>query len=217
MGNELSATGVLIVDRHALFRYGLIGLLRAEKPNWRCAETGSVVELRTRIHAANLVLLDLELPDLNGVAGLSELRSAFPLHSFIILSDSDDRDTILACLAAGAQGYLLKSASPAQVLRALDTVREGGVYAPASLSNTPIHPPVQAQRVELPTERPLANLTGRQRDVFHLLAEGCTTKTIARRLDLGIGTVKVHLAAIYRTFGARSRLEVLAKANRFYA
>jgi DNA-binding NarL/FixJ family response regulator len=59
-------------------------------------------------------------------------------------------------------------------------------------------------------------LTDRQRDVFNLLAEGCATKTIARRLDLAVGTVKVHLAAIYRALGANSRLEAVAKAHRLY-
>jgi DNA-binding NarL/FixJ family response regulator len=63
----------------------------------------------------------------------------------------------------------------------------------------------------------LSHLTERQRNVFELLAEGCATKTIARRLDLAVGTVKVHLAAIYRTLGASSRLEALAKAHRAYA
>jgi DNA-binding NarL/FixJ family response regulator len=200
-------TGVLIVDRHALFRHGLAGLLRREKPDWRCAEASNVAELQTRIHAVNLVLLDLGVPDLQGTDGLRSLCRSFPYHYFIVESDSADRDTIITCLAAGAQGYLLKSASPAQYLRAFDTILDGGIYAPASSGGSTV-------RLEAPPASTLPNLTGRQRDVFHLLSEGCDTKTIARRLDLGVGTVKVHLAAIYRSFGARTRLEVLAKANR---
>jgi DNA-binding NarL/FixJ family response regulator len=212
MGEELSVTGILVVDRHALFRHGLIGLLREEKPDWRCAGTASVADLLDSIHAANVVLLDLGLPDLDGVDGLRRLRKSFPHHCFIILSDRDDRRTILDCLSAGAHGYLLKSASPAQYLRALETILDGGIYAPGSLSNAPGQP----VRLETPPAPALANLTGRQRDVFQLLTEGCDTKTIARRLDLGVGTVKVHLAAIYRSFGARTRLEALAKAHRTY-
>jgi DNA-binding NarL/FixJ family response regulator len=213
MRTGLSETGVLVVDRHALFRHGLIRLLLDEKPDWRCTETGNLADLLIHIHDVNMVLLDLELPDLHGIEGLRRLHGSFPQHNLVVLSDTDDRDTILACLNAGAQGYLLKSASPAQYLRALDTILEGGICAPGSQNSQSAHPP----RLETPRAPTLVALTDRQRDVFHLLSEGCDTKTIARRLDLGVGTVKVHLAAIYRSFGARSRLEVLAKANRPYA
>jgi DNA-binding NarL/FixJ family response regulator len=85
------------------------------------------------------------------------------------------------------------------------------------LSGVPIHPPVLPDRPQFKLSPALLHLTERQRHVFELLAEGCATKTIARRLDLAVGTVKVHLAAIYRTLGASSRLEALAKAHRAYA
>ena len=110
----------------------------------------------------------------------------------------------------------LKSTNPDQFIRALETILTGGLYAPASLSGMPIHPPMTAWRSELQSSPVLSHLTERQRHVFELLAEGCATKTIARRLDLAVGTVKVHLAAIYRTLGASSRLEALAKAHRAY-
>ena len=77
-------------------------------------------------------------------------------------------------------------------------------------------PPREREVVDVASATPLATLTDRQRDVFNLLAEGCATKTIARRLDLAVGTVKVHLAAIYRALGANTRLEAVAKAHRIY-
>jgi DNA-binding NarL/FixJ family response regulator len=212
MLNDLSETGVLIVDRHALFRHGLMGLLRQEKPDWRWAEASSIAEVQQQIHSASLVILDFGLPDLGGMEGLSRLRDRFPSHTFIVVSDSDDRETVLGCLTAGAQGCILRSATPAQVLRALDTILDGGIYAPAT---SPHRAAMQAPAPATATM--VANLTDRQREVLGLLAEGCATKTIARRLDLGVGTVKVHLAAIYRTLGARSRLEVMAKMHRAYA
>ena len=113
--------------------------------------------------------------------------------------------------------YILKSTSPDQFIRALETILTGGLFAPASLSGTPIHPPVSQYRPDLKLNPVLGHLTERQRHVFELLAEGCATKTIARRLDLAVGTVKVHLAGIYRTLGASSRLEALAKAHQGYA
>jgi DNA-binding NarL/FixJ family response regulator len=208
-----AAPGVLVVDRHALFRHGLIGLLQSERADWPCAECGSLAEMALRIDSVDLVLLDLTLPELNGVEGLCGLLACYPQHGFVVIADDDSRDTILHCLAAGARGYLLKSTSPPQMLRALDMVRDGGVYAPASLYRPSVPTPAPAPPPPVAASA-LAGLTDRQREVFALLAEGCTTKAIARRLDLGVGTVKVHLAAIYRSFGAHTRLEVLAKANR---
>ena len=206
-------TSALIAESQMLVRRALSALLREARPEWHCADVGDLEELRDRIESMRpgLVLLDLRLSGLDGLRGL---RHAFPQTTFVVLSDQDDRATILACLEAGAQGYILKSTNPDQFIRALETILTGGLYAPASLSFSPIHPPVPAQRRESAASPVLTHLTERQRDVFGLLAEGCATKTIARRLDLAVGTVKVHLAAIYRTLGASSRLEALAKAHR---
>jgi DNA-binding NarL/FixJ family response regulator len=206
----------LVAESHTLMRYALVALLREARPDWYCDDVEGLEELRARIVAASptIVLIDLRLC---GLDGLRQLRVAFPHTTFVVLSDQDDRAAILACLEAGAQGYILKSTKPDQFVRALETILTGGLYAPASLSGTPIHPPVNPYRTELRHSPALSHLTERQRHVFELLAEGCATKTIARRLDLAVGTVKVHLAAIYRTLGASSRLEALAKAHRAHA
>ena len=209
-------TSVLIVESHTLMRHALAALLRETRPAWDCEDVEDLDQLTASLQDATptLVLIDLRLC---GLEGLRQLRIAFPHTTFVVLSDQDDRAAILSCLEAGAQGYILKSTSPDQFVRALETILTGGLYAPASLSGTPIHPPVNPNRTELKLSPALMHLTERQRHVFDLLAEGCATKTIARRLDLAVGTVKVHLAAIYRTLGASSRLEALAKAHRAQA
>jgi DNA-binding NarL/FixJ family response regulator len=213
---EMSNTSALIAESHTLMRHALVALLRESRPEWNCDGVEGLDELRARISETSptIVLIELRLCGLDGLRGL---RMAFPHTTFVVLSDQDDRAAILACLEAGAQGYILKSSSPDQFVRALETILSGGLYAPASLSGMPIHPPVPLQRPVLQHSPVLSHLTERQRHVFELLAEGCATKTIARRLDLAVGTVKVHLAAIYRTLGASSRLEALAKAHRAYA
>lgn len=215
MQDDVALIGVVIADRHALFRHGLIGLLRSARPDWHLFEAGTVEDLESqlRTHRTALVLVDPDLPGLHGTEGLRRLRALFPDRIFAVLSDCDERGMILDWLSAGAQGYLLKSASITQFLRAIDTMLAGGVFAPASLTGAAaplvMHPAADAGPL-------LAQLTERQRDVFALLEEGCATKTIARRLNLAVGTVKVHLAAIYRVLGASSRLEALAKAHRTY-
>jgi DNA-binding NarL/FixJ family response regulator len=212
----MSKTSALIADSQMLMRRALAALMREARPDWTCEDVDGLSDLRDRIALSSplLVLLDLRL---SGLDGLRQLRASFPHTTFVILSDQDDRAAILACLEAGAQGYILKSTSPDQFIRALETILTGGLYAPASLSGMPIHPPVSPHPAEVKFNPALGHLTGRQRDVFELLAEGCATKTIARRLDLAVGTVKVHLAAIYRVLGASSRLEALAKAHRVHA
>ena len=213
----MAKTSLLIAEPHLLMRRALAALLREARQDWHCGDVDGLEALTTEIAMTTprLVLMDLRLA---GLDGLRRMRTAFPNTTFVVLSDLDDRATILSCLEAGAQGYILKSTNPDQFIRALETILTGGLYAPASLSGTPIHPPVSQYRSELgqgPALSPaLSHLTGRQRDVFELLAEGCATKTIARRLDLAVGTVKVHLAGIYRSLGASSRLEALAKAHR---
>jgi DNA-binding NarL/FixJ family response regulator len=219
MEEDQADVGVLIADRLTFYRHGLAALLRDSRPGWSLAEAGTFPELLDCLDQAHtsLVLIDLQLPGMDRADGVRRLRRLFPNRSFVVLSDDDDRTTILECLAAGAQGYVVKSATPTQFLRAIDTILSGAVFAPASLSNAPFHPPAPVPHIEAPLKETPAPLTERQRAVFALLAEGCATKEIARRLDLAIGTVKVHLAAIYRALGARSRLEAVAKARGSFA
>ncbi len=214
MQDDVALIGVVIADRHALFRHGLIGLLRSARPTWRLFEAGSTDELQDQLlsHRTALVLVDPDLPGLQGPDGLRRLRAMFPDRIFAVLSDCDERDSILEWLEAGAHGYLLKSLKLTQLIQAIDTILAGGVFAPASLTGSrPVAamPPVNTDPTLM-----LAQLTDRQRAVFELLVEGCSTKTIARRLNLAVGTVKVHLAGIYRVLGANSRLEAVAKVHR---
>jgi DNA-binding NarL/FixJ family response regulator len=212
----MAKTSVLIAEPQTLTRRALVALLREARPDWAFEDVEGLDEMHARLEQAlpTIVLLDLRS---GGIDGLREARAAFPHTTFVVLSDQDDRATILACLEAGAQGYILKSTDPDQFIRALETILTGGLFAPASLSGAPIHPPVTQPRPELKLNPLLRHLTERQHHVFELLAEGCATKTIARRLNLAVGTVKVHLAAIYRTLGASSRLEALAKAHQAHA
>jgi DNA-binding NarL/FixJ family response regulator len=216
MDKDALDIGVLIADRLTFFRRGMAGLLQEAWPGWHLEEADSfeAVQAYMRGICPDLMLLDLGLPGLIGATGIRRLRDRYPDLRIVVMADSDERATILDCLTAGANGYVLKSATPAQFLRALDTVLSGGVFAPAALTGAPLRAPSVpvAMSLEGSLQPALASMTDRQRDVFRLLAEGCATKTIARRLDLAVGTVKVHLAAIYRLLGAHSRLEAMAKA-----
>jgi DNA-binding NarL/FixJ family response regulator len=214
----------LIVGRPTLFRHGLTVILRDHHQSWTVIEHDSVAAALTArpVRKPDIVLLDERLPDpygapgggvQGGIHGLRQMRGLFPAAKFLILSDDDDRDQVLDFIDAGASGYVTTAANPSQVLAAFNTVLCGGVFIPAS-------PPASVQPASHPTPHPaqrsphgfaIAGLTERQRDVFDLMARGYPTKLIARELGLAVGTVKVHLAAIYRLLGAHSRTEAVAR------
>jgi DNA-binding NarL/FixJ family response regulator len=207
---------VMVAGPQTLMRRGLLVLLHHARPNWQCEDIEGLDELRAKLceSTPTLLLIDLRICDHDG---LRQLRVAHPYVSLVVLSDQDNRATVLSYLEAGAQGYILKSIGPDQFVDALEIILGGGVYAPASLSVTPIHPSVVGDRPLLTQRQTLSHLTQRQRNVLELLEEGCATKAIASRLHLAVGTVKVHLAGIYRTLGASSRLDALAKVQRAQA
>ncbi|HEY7576978.1 MAG TPA: response regulator transcription factor [Acetobacteraceae bacterium] len=212
MLDEFAEVTLLIADRATLFRHGLLGLLKEHRPGWCCAEAGTLDAALAHLRAepVDLMLYDVQLGGEAEIASLRCLRAEFPQQLIVAMSDNGDRAAILESLAAGANGYVLKSTTLSQLLRAIETVLSGAVFAPATLTGAAPTP----ARVAAPDVSPLvAGLTERQIEVFRLLSEGCATKTIARRLGLAIGTVKVHLASIYRALDAHNRVEALAKAR----
>lgn len=210
MLEEFAEISAVIADRATLFRHGLRGLLKEQRPGWSCAEANTLDELLAHLRAesVDLVMIDTQLA---GIAGLRRLRQDFPQQRIVVLADDDNRLAILECLSAGANGYVLRSTTINQLLRAVEIIVSGGVYAPATLTGAPVAAVMRPAPTN--TSPLLTHLTDRQVEVFQLLSEGCATKTIARRLGLAVGTVKVHLAAIYRVLGAHSRIEALAKAR----
>ncbi len=201
---------VLIAHRFALLGQALIGLLAGRKPTHSFVPVQGMAELEQALRAApaDLLLTDLGLEGLGGADGLRPLREAYPRLRLVVLAETDDPSMILACLAAGAHGYVLQSGTPKLLLQALETVECGGVFVPTAL---PI--PVRVVPAAQMTMPAAVGLTERQREVLRLLSGGQPTKAIARELGVAVGTVKVHLAAIYGALGATNRVEALVKAG----
>jgi DNA-binding NarL/FixJ family response regulator len=166
---------------------------------------------------------------------LLALREVYPQTRVAVLTGTEDRATILDCLGAGVHGYILKSGAAETMLQAIETLLAGGVYVPAMITRVAAAAPPMAHphgpghastsAATEPALSPLAaaggpvlakpaGLTPRQIDVLKLLAEGRSTKDIARGLNLGLGTVKVHLAGVYRALGASNRMEAMVRAGR---
>lgn len=203
-GVPVSGVAVVIAESRGLLRAGLAGLL-ASWPHGAVLQAdtleGAVSALMPG--AACVMLLDFDLLGAAGAAGLRVVRRTVPGARILVLGGRNDRDVILACLAAGAQGFVSRRAEFAALQRAIEVVRGGGTHVPDGI----------AERAA-PGPGPVAPcLTGRQQEVLRLLAEGRSTKDIARTLDLAVSTIKVHLAALYRTVGARNRVEALCRAG----
>lgn len=198
---------ILIAHRFALVGQALVGLLRSHRPAQDFVQASAAGEMDRLLGTtqADLLLIDLGLSGLGGTDGLRRLRQDHPALRIVVLAETEDPATILACLAAGVHGYVLQSGSMPQLLRALEIVEGGGIFAPASLATAP--------RAVAPPRAAPSSLTERQQEVLHLLSGGRPTKAIARELGVAVGTVKVHLAAIYRALGATNRVEALVKAG----
>jgi DNA-binding NarL/FixJ family response regulator len=186
-----------------------MGILRDHHAHWRLveADTFQAALCVPMTRPPDVVLVDEQLPDLHGFEGLQRIRLMFPQARIVVLAEVDERERMLDLIDAGAHGCLTTSASPLQVLAAFNSVLCGGVFILASPRDT-----IQVSpRPSAPAGFSIGSLTGRQRDVFDLMARGYSTKLIARELGLAVGTVKVHLAAIYRLLGAHNRTEAVAR------
>lgn len=202
-----TAIHVLIADDHAIFRQGLRLVLDGLAHAPVVAEAGDFAEALAHacaLPAPDLMLVDLRMPGMDGFAGIGALKRARPSAPLMVLSASEDGEDVFRALAAGASGYLPKSAAATTILEALRLVLAGGVHVPRELvaGGAPLGMPGAPR------------LTARQAEVLALIGDGHANKEIAHRLGTSEGTVKAHVAAIMRQFGVRNRVQLLLAADR---
>lgn len=213
---------IVIADDHQMFRQGLRLLLEDEL---KVAEIVEAADFDTALDRAasmkqvDLILVDLKMPGMAGGASIRSVRQAYPLAKVVVVSGFTGRDEILDALGAGAHGYVPKRLSIEELTAALRLVMGGGVYVPPDIATVPPESGDDMVDLPMPSRPPgdtdLSRLTPRQRDVLRELSQGRSTKEIARSLDLAEGTVKIHLAAIFRLLGVRNRTEAAIAAAKF--
>lgn len=184
---------VILADDHALVRAGLRALLERLDGVEVVAEAddGRVAVALARQHRPDVVCMDIGMPGLNGVDATAQLGQQCPDVRVLILSMHKNEEYVSHALQAGAAGYLLKDAAPAELDVALQAVARGDVYLSPAVSHHVVSGYVQ--RVRAPAGGPLVSrLTQRQREVLQLIAEGRTTKQIAATLHLSPKTVETH-------------------------
>jgi len=182
---------IVLADDHALVRAGLRKLLES-LPDIEVvgeAEDGRAALALVASHKPDLVLMDIAMPGLNGIEAAARLSREHPQVRALILSMHQNEDYVRQALRAGAAGYLLKDAAPVELELAIKAVLRGETYLSPAVSKGVMSDYVQRLRGE---DTPGEALTPRQREILQLIAEGHTTKEIARRLNISVKTVETH-------------------------
>jgi DNA-binding NarL/FixJ family response regulator len=211
---------VLLVDDHEVIWSGMKGVVERlaaqQRPGapfeWFCARDLAGA-LAAAAGALDLILLDYHLPDTDGLAAMRALRERFDSAPIVIVSGDQQPERIRRAIEAGAAGYIPKTMPEAEMVAALGLVMAHGVYLPpvALLDAAPA--PEPADDAQLANDAiaafMAAELSPRQREVFARALRGKPNKVIARELGIAEGTVKVHLAMVFRALGVRNRTEAM--------
>lgn len=232
------AVSMLIIDDHPLMRDAVRMTMESISPGSRIDTAATFGEARRLLAADNtwdFALLDLNLPDCEGFDALTAMRELRPALSTVVLSAQIERETILRCIELGASGYIPKTYSSEAITHALRLVASGHLYVPREalaretfgegieVRHGPGHYPVNRQGFgarepvllrEKHQDPHRLGLTERQCDVLRLILRGLPNKLICRQLDLAEGTVKVHVSAVLRALGVRTRTQAVIAASR---
>jgi DNA-binding NarL/FixJ family response regulator len=208
----------LIADDDEFFRMALATILSSKLKFAEVVQAASLDEAVEKLSARSdisLALFDLAMPGMESPANLRAVRDCFETLRVAVVSASKNRRDILSALEAGVHGYVPKELGVADLAHALGLIVDGVIYVPPSIANLPSHEqPAPAREVAAPPKSALATLTPRQRGVLALLVQGKSNKAIARDLELGEGTVKVHMAALFRSLGVRTRTAAAVAGGR---
>jgi len=199
---------VAVADDHGVLRDGLAGLIAAQ-PDMEVVATaadGAEAVAICRTMKPDVVLMDLEMPVMDGIEATRAILAEAPETTVLVLTSFSDRRQIIGALDAGAVGYLLKDASADDVVRGIRIAAEGG---------SPLDPRAARSLLEAKSAPdPLAGISPREREVLALLLDGMPNKLIARRLEISEKTVKSHLTSIFRRIGVNDRVQAVLWVER---
>ncbi len=203
---------VLIADDHPVFRFGLRALLTGE-PDMDIvgeATTGQEAVTLALQHRPDVVLMDLNMPGLNGMDATRRIRAQAPEVAVLVVTMFDD-DSVFAAMRAGARGYLLKGAEAEETLRAIRAVAHGeAIFSPAVADRIMTY---FAQMARHPARMAFPELTLREREVLVLIAKGLTNQAIAERLVLSEKTVRNHVSNIFAKLQVADRAAAILRAR----
>jgi DNA-binding NarL/FixJ family response regulator len=202
---------VLIVDDDDLMRAGLRGVLSSD-PSIEVvgeANDGRDAVYRTRVLHPDIVLMDVRMPDLDGISATRELLDAFPDVSVVIVTTFEQDDYIFGALRAGASGFLLKRTRPEELVAAVHTVAAGDSLLSPSVTSRVIERMALQPASDVARDALLDELTPREREVLELVARGLSNGEIAAVLVVEESTVKTHVRRVLAKLGARDRVQAV--------
>jgi DNA-binding NarL/FixJ family response regulator len=211
----------LIADPDEFFKLALRTILTDRLGFSSVVDTASLDEALEKLSQernVTLALFELALPDIKSATCLAAVRECFPALRTVVVSNSDRKQDVLLALEAGVHGFIPKQTGPAQLTSALRLVLDGQIYVPPSVAVlSSVSDEMQLLQTKASKTLPTDRLTPRQREVLQLLVQGKSNKEIAKTLDLGEGTIKVHMAALFRAFGVNSRAAVAVAGSQLIA
>lgn len=200
---------IMVVDDHALVRQGVAALLEREQPGAQVLQarhSAEALELAGAHDDLDAVFLDLTMPGMDGMRALAEFARRRPTLPVIVLTAVDDPEVARQAFAAGALGYVPKSATAETLLSALGLVLRGETFVPSLVLRAP-------GAAGATPGRPAGPLTGRQVEVLRCLGEGLSNKAIAHRMGVSEKTVKAHVTGVLRAMSAGDRVGAVQSAR----
>ena len=175
----------------------------------------SAIEAEEQPDLTNLILLDYNIPGSDTKSNIQDIRDNFDNAKIVIVSGEDSPDKIMSAIDLGVSGFIPKSSEPQVLIAALKLILAGGVYLPSDvLRYQGTNSAATVNSTDLDNDNPLDKLTSRQLEVLMHVIDGKNNKTIAREIDLSLGTIKAHLSAAYTSLGVSNRTEAVVLASK---
>jgi RNA polymerase sigma factor (sigma-70 family) len=207
---------VLLADDHALFRKGLVSLM-SEREGIEVVgdvENGLEAIQAARVTSPDLILMDVNMPECDGITAVKVLKKEMPQVQVIMLTAFDDDDNLFAAIKNGADGYLLKNVSPSQFFNMLEGVTRGEAAIPKVLADRILQEFRKTEEQIRQSSESHQELTPRERETLELLVQGKTNKEIANSLAISENTVKRHLVEIMEKLHLENRIQLAVFAVR---
>jgi two-component system, NarL family, response regulator LiaR len=201
---------IIVADDHPVVRDGLVAMINTQ-PDFmvigECDNGHQLIQL-VQVLDPDVILLDLEMPEMDGVEALKRLREIKPEMKVLVFTAYDTDERILGAVRAGAKGYLLKGSPREDIFKAIRILSQGGSTLEPVVASKLLQY-VTSDQPARPDNTQFTSLTGREMEVLHLLARGLTNKEIAAQLVVTERTVKFHVSSILRKLGAGNRTEAV--------
>jgi len=203
---------ILIADDHVLLRQGLKQIIELEedmKVIYQASDGEEAYEIAKKI-SPDIILMDINMPNINGIKAAKMLKNDNPKNKIMFLTIYNDKEYLMEALKIGVEGYILKDADSDELIKAIRTISNGGVY---------IHPSLVSEIENLDVDECKKELTDREMQILNLIAEGYSNKEIADKLFLSEKTVKNHVYNIFRKLDVKDRTQAaiyLLKNNNMY-